>query len=514
MERILIITASPRNRPPLCLDEEVRGIRERLRASPRNTDLELHYYGAAQYPDIEQAVRTLRPRFVHFAGYDSPEHGPLLEDEKRGPRGVSAEVFAEIFQAQDGWVECLFFSTCFVGRHAEVLAKHVRHVVGMTEQVSDKLCVRFAAEFYGAVFEGLAIADAFESARRTLSVEGLDVSAPVLFSNPRFLNALPAIENARPGIGGDAKDRKRILILSANPTGGHQLEIDTEVRSIRAGLHAAGRGPQFYILHCPAVRPADIIREILAFRPEIVHFAGHGRGAEDGLAVAVKDSAGGYQFLKSTILTTFFKCLVGSVKCVLWNSCHSAKLASQTSAYVTYAIGHDAVVSDEAAIQFAVEFYAAHGGGASIESSFELSVAQLEAMEMEEAASVRLFVGAMSEKGYESSDTRQPKLTLVQPRVTGDNSTITAGTRGLQATKQGTESEKGGLLTKREVRLAMDRLIPTDAELDAFLIDYFPAIKSLLSDGMDRIRKHNILLESVELDNIVAALRNAYPDKM
>lgn len=487
MDRLLIITASPRGRRPLCLDEEVRAIRERLRASPRSNDLELHYYGAARYPDIEQAVRMLSPRFVHFAGYHSQEQGgPLLEDDERGPCDVSAEVFAELFKPRDGWVECLYFSTCYVGRYAEVLAKHVRHVVGMTQQVDDQVCVQFAAAFYGAVFENSGISDAFDSARRVLSVAKLGSGAPVLFSNPHYLNVAPAVETARSEAGVGTENRTRVLVLSANPADAHQLEIDVEVRSIRAGLHAAGQGQKFYILHCPAVRPADITREIQAFRPEIVHFAGHGLRGKTGLGIAVQDQLGGQQFLNSAILTKFFKFLSGHVRCVIWNSCNSAQLASQTSTHGPYTIGYETSISDQAAIQFAVEFYAAYGGGASLEASFELARAQLEAMDMKEAAIVRLFTSTPPAPEPEFLNIVPTKPTSAMSTLLREDVAVAAGLRGLQATKQGNEARTDALPNRRALRLALERMIATDADLDAFLIDYFPEIKRLLSGEMDR----------------------------
>lgn len=455
----------------------------------------------------------LRPRFVHFAGYHSPEHmGPLLEDEKRGSRGVSPEVFADIFKARDGWIECLYFSTCYAGRNAEVLAKHVRHVVGMMQEVSDQVCVRFASEFYGAVFDGLGVSDAFESARRILEVEGRGDGSPVLFSNPRFLNAPPAVEIARQTLDLEAVDRKRILVLSANPTDTHQLEIDVEVRGIRAGLHAAGLGQQYYILHCPAVRQSDITREILAFHPEIVHFSGHGLRVQKGLAVAVRDEEGRLQSLDNATLTNFFKFLTGRVQCVLWNACDSAELASQIAAYVPCSIGYEGTISDKAAIKFAVEFYAAHGAGASLEASFELARAQLSAMDVEAATMLRLFIRPLVEQSPTNPANLRLRMTSTPSLIKKSNIAMADNSNALAQSDE--ISRRESLPNKRALRLTLQRIIITDSDLQAFLIDYFPEIQSLLSEGMDRSRKHNILLERINPEDIISALRDAYPDKL
>lgn len=62
-------------------------------------------------------------------------------------------------------------------------------------------------------------------------------------------------------------------------------------------------------------------------------------------------------------------------------------------------------------------------------------------------------------------------------------------------------------LERAQVRLQFDQLLRTDAELDAFCMDYFPAVHRRFARGMERIDKVNLLLSVEEVSDIVAKLR-------
>ncbi|MGI2909418.1 hypothetical protein [Tolypothrix sp. VBCCA 56010] len=75
---------------------------------------------------------------------------------------------------------------------------------------------------------------------------------------------------------------KKILILAANPKGTSTERLGQELRDIAEGLRRAQKRDQFALEQHLAVRPRDIQRAILDFKPHIVYFSGHG-GGEEGL---------------------------------------------------------------------------------------------------------------------------------------------------------------------------------------------------------------------------------------
>lgn len=62
------------------------------------------------------------------------------------------------------------------------------------------------------------------------------------------------------------------------------------------------------------------------------------------------------------------------------------------------------------------------------------------------------------------------------------------------------------MANRRKIRRWLDCLLSTDAELEAFVIDYFPRVKKRFGSSMDRIVKINLLLEIGDLEHIVDAL--------
>jgi tetratricopeptide (TPR) repeat protein len=108
---------------------------------------------------------------------------------------------------------------------------------------------------------------------------------------------------------------------------------------------------------------------MLDFKPQIVHFTGHGEG-KDGLAF--EDTAGQLKLVDSEALANLFKLFSNRVECVVLNACYSDFQAEAISQYIDYVIGMSQAIGDRAAIEFSVGFYAALGAGESIEFAYKL----------------------------------------------------------------------------------------------------------------------------------------------
>ncbi|BAY43873.1 hypothetical protein SAMD00079811_14600 [Scytonema sp. HK-05] len=147
---------------------------------------------------------------------------------------------------------------------------------------------------------------------------------------------------------------KKILILAANPKQTLQLRLDTEVRDIKEGLQLAQKRDKFIVQQELAVRPRDIRRAVLNFRPNIIHFSGHGSG-HTGLIF--EDETGQTQLVTGKALADLFGQFAKQVECVLLNACYSEEQAQAIAQHIDYVIGMNAVIEDKAAIEFAVGFY-------------------------------------------------------------------------------------------------------------------------------------------------------------
>ena len=161
---------------------------------------------------------------------------------------------------------------------------------------------------------------------------------------------------------------KKILLLTANPKGTGKLRLDEEARDIKEGLRRAQERDWFEIRSEWAVRPRDIRRAILDFKPHIVHFSGHG-AADAGLAF--ENDSGQIHFVPSDALAGLFKLFANHVECVLLNACYSEVQANAIAQHIDFVVGMNTEIGDRAAIEFSVGFYDAIGAGCIISNAYE-----------------------------------------------------------------------------------------------------------------------------------------------
>lgn len=162
---------------------------------------------------------------------------------------------------------------------------------------------------------------------------------------------------------------KTILILAANPRNTSTLRLDEEVREIDAGLQRAKKRELFDLKQHWAVRVQDIYQALLDYKPQIVHFLGHGVG-EDGLVL--EDNDGNLKLVGTKALAQLFGLFSNSLECVVLNACYSEVQAEEIVQHIPYVIGMNKQIGDKAAIKFATGFYSAVGAGESVEFAYKL----------------------------------------------------------------------------------------------------------------------------------------------
>ena len=114
----------------------------------------------------------------------------------------------------------------------------------------------------------------------------------------------------------------RILCLLADPDRLSQLRLRQEHRIILE--IASRRGPRTLTVTAnPATRRNDIIGEILATRPDIVHFAGH--GTSDGRLVFEQEN--GASTVTADALASVLGLLPSVLSCLVLGSCFSGTYA-------------------------------------------------------------------------------------------------------------------------------------------------------------------------------------------
>jgi CHAT domain len=169
----------------------------------------------------------------------------------------------------------------------------------------------------------------------------------------------------------------KILILAANPKQTSPLRLDQEGRDIKEGLQLSQQRDKFILQQEWAVRPKDIRRAVLSFRPNIIHFSGHGRETE---GLSFEDETGKEKLVTGMALAGFFEQFAKQVECVVLNACYSEEQAVAIAEHIDYVIGMNAAIGDKAALEFAVAFYDAlaaydpqYDEGTPVEFAFKIA---------------------------------------------------------------------------------------------------------------------------------------------
>jgi hypothetical protein len=166
------------------------------------------------------------------------------------------------------------------------------------------------------------------------------------------------------------RKKKTILFLAANPKNAAQLRLDQEVKEIDAGLERSQKRDKFQLEKMSAITPRDLQRAMLDYKPQIVHFSGHGVG-EDG--IVLEDINGQATLVRGEALAKLFRFFAEkcNIECVVLNACYSEVQANAIAQHVPFVIGMNQAIGDRAAREFAVGFYDALGAGELIESAYE-----------------------------------------------------------------------------------------------------------------------------------------------
>src|SRR5688500_15649070 len=145
------------------------------------------------------------------------------------------------------------------------------------------------------------------------------------------------------------KQKLKILFLVADPGNAARLHLGKELQEVRDKLE---KNPYFEITDKQAVKADDVLQAIMTYKPNIVHFSGHG---QDTGEVCFEDEQGKSKPMPPEALASLFSLVTDYVKCVLVNTCYAEKQAKAIAQYVPVVIGKKKEISDTDAIKFSTE---------------------------------------------------------------------------------------------------------------------------------------------------------------
>lgn len=182
-----------------------------------------------------------------------------------------------------------------------------------------------------------------------------------------------------------------VLFVASNFGGGGYLGLDDEMRSIQQHVRASEYRDAIRIESCLASRAADLLQALNQHRPQIVHFSGH--GSENGDLVFRRDDGSPHCVSPSAIAQTFKTAGNDDLCLVVFNACYSQTQAQAVIEHIDLAIGMGDAVTDDAAREFAAQFYSALGFGLSVARAFGQAKAAVMMESLKEQNTPQLYFG-------------------------------------------------------------------------------------------------------------------------
>lgn len=241
-----------------------------------------------------------------------------------------------------------------------------------------------------------------EDPTKTRDVEPVNPaeSAPAFPTEPaaRELRKAPRRKRRR------RSQKVRILFFSANTYSRDQLALDEEYRTIEQSLALGRHGKAFRLIPKLAARRIDLQRALLAYEPDVVHFACHGSAQAE---VVLRSDGEGSAPMSATALSSLFEALPDKPTLVVFNACFASGQARAVHPHTELAIGMRERIGDNAAIAFAAALYGALADGQSVGVAFQLAAAAIEAVDARQKELPELLHQASVDPSKE---------TLVKPR--------------------------------------------------------------------------------------------------
>lgn len=378
--------------------QEVKSSCERLRDATQDGLRQLRSGGSLSDATLDQLSSLLRVLKDHSSARPLHALGRVFEhpvaDMVRAVNDTSDSIEPLAWDAAPDYRTALSDGVRAVGiahdRAAEIARLCREHAAGLMESTAlslDRIFDRKTEKSDAARAEQARaeFAEAGSSASTTLGQsasrrrlqETWTVRSGLTSQSPtRLQTEYPVGGSVMPDDGDRAAPARRIrvLFLAANPMDTGRLRLDEEVRSIDQALREADFRNNFEVEVQLAVRSADLARALLRFKPDIVHFSGHGTTSSE---IVLEGPQGAGRAVPRDALGQLFFALRDNIRCVVLNACYSVEQAEAIAQHIDCVVGMTQAVGDDAAIRFAGAFYRALGYGKSIETAFRLGTIEV-----------------------------------------------------------------------------------------------------------------------------------------
>lgn len=258
--KVLFVTADPT--ASLMLDEEIREITQKIRASEHRDALDITYTLATRPDDLLQSLNQHKPHIVHFSGHGSRAKEILLLDDNRQTKPVSAAALKALFTTLKDNIRVVFLNACYSQTQAKAITSSVDCTIGMSREISDQAAITFAASFYRAIGFNRSLQEAFDQGKVALQLAGIpEHITPSLLTkegfNPAHIRLLDVIAKSAAHNNKTQLNLIQSALLNNDYRSAYR-DIDRLVRSAYDNLSSVEQAKLKYLealVHLQGIRP-------------------------------------------------------------------------------------------------------------------------------------------------------------------------------------------------------------------------------------------------------------------
>lgn len=171
--KVLFLAANPIKTAQLKLDEEIRSITQKIRASEYRDSLQLISAWAVRTDDLLQLLNEHKPHIVHFSGHGSETGEIILTDDRGIPKAVSTKALKALMTTLKDNIQAVVLNACYSEVQAKAITEVINCAVGMNSAIGDSAAIIFAASFYRAIGFGRSAKEAFDQGITALLLQGI-----------------------------------------------------------------------------------------------------------------------------------------------------------------------------------------------------------------------------------------------------------------------------------------------------------------------------------------------------
>lgn len=171
--RVLFLGSEPAGAPPVKIDAELIGIRNRFQANKTEDQVLLVPELDPQFINFPDQIDKYRPHIIHFSGHGNQKQMLVFESAAGTPFRVPPEAVRDLLNVPSvrKHVRGVVLHACWTLPLAKDLAKSVDFVIGNAEPILNPAAAAYSQTFYGQLAKGKPLREAFDMARPMFRAE-------------------------------------------------------------------------------------------------------------------------------------------------------------------------------------------------------------------------------------------------------------------------------------------------------------------------------------------------------